>query len=62
MRPAGGGIVRIFHVLVSKNSSSESGEDLEGRRKLCSKEILAQRALVVKLAPLIGALTGTALQ
>jgi len=40
VRPAGGGIVRIFHVLVSKNSSSESGEELEGRRNRVVVQVL----------------------
>ena len=31
--PPGGGIVRIYHVLVSANSRAETVEELEGRRK-----------------------------
>lgn len=34
----------------------------DARRRACAKEVLAQRALVVQLAPMLGALTGTALR
>ena len=31
--PPGGGVVRIYHVLVRANNSAQTVEELEGRRK-----------------------------
>jgi hypothetical protein len=38
--PPGGGVVRIFHVLVSANSRAETVEELEGRRKRVVVQVL----------------------
>ncbi len=38
--PPGGGIVRIYHVLVSANSRAETVEELEGRRKRVVVQVL----------------------
>jgi ankyrin repeat protein len=38
--PPGGGMVRIFHVLVSANSRAETVEELEGRRKRVVVQVL----------------------
>ena len=38
--PPGGGVVRIYHVLVSANSRAETVEELEGRRKRVVVQVL----------------------
>ena len=38
--PPGGGVVRIYHVLVSANSHAETVEELEGRRKRVVMQVL----------------------
>ena len=38
--PPGGGVVRIYHVLVSANSCAETVEELEGRRKRVVVQVL----------------------
>jgi hypothetical protein len=38
--PPGGGVVRIYHVLVSANSRAETVEELEGRRKCVVVQVL----------------------
>jgi len=38
--PPGGGVVRIYHVLVSANSCAETIEELEGRRKRVVVQVL----------------------
>ena len=38
--PPGGGVVRIYHVLVSANSRAQTVEELEGRRKSVVVQVL----------------------
>ena len=38
--PPGGGVVRIYHVLVSANSRAQTVEELEGRRKRVVVQVL----------------------